>query len=271
VAPELSRSALLKVVLPAEIARRLSALRRRVVAWPPVGLVRFGSLRRLTPISRRFGYDRGSPIDRHYIEHFLMRHEGVPGYARGDIRGAVLEVGDRMYADRFVANFPGAVTSVDVLHVDESNPQATIVGDLVSGHGVPVEAFDTIICTQTLHLLYDVSAAVSTLHSALKPGGVVLATLPAITPSARPDRDLWGDHWRFTALSARKVFESAFPAEAVTVDAYGNVLVSVAFLHGLAAQDLRRSELEARDPDHELLIGVRARKLRPTEARPALE
>jgi glycosyltransferase involved in cell wall biosynthesis len=36
--------------------------------WPPVGWVRIGSLRRVTPISQVFGFDRGQPIDRYYIE-----------------------------------------------------------------------------------------------------------------------------------------------------------------------------------------------------------
>src|ERR687895_460818 len=67
---------------------------RRLGAWPPVGSLRLGSLRRVTPISRNYGFDRGTPIDRHYIERFLTRHAG-------DVRGRVLEVGDDEYTRRF--------------------------------------------------------------------------------------------------------------------------------------------------------------------------
>jgi hypothetical protein len=63
-------------------------------ATPAVGQIRFGDLRRLTPISRSFGYDRGQPIDRYYIANFLGRHSG-------DIRGHVLEIGDDRYTRRF--------------------------------------------------------------------------------------------------------------------------------------------------------------------------
>ena len=56
----------------------------------------------LVPVSRSFGFDRGQPIDRHYIEDFLRRHGSWPGYSAGDIRGVVMEVGDDVYTRRFV-------------------------------------------------------------------------------------------------------------------------------------------------------------------------
>ena len=60
--------------------------------WPPVGTVRRLGLRRTEPISRAYGFDRGTPVDRHYIEAFLQRHAPSPDYSAGDIRGRVLEV-----------------------------------------------------------------------------------------------------------------------------------------------------------------------------------
>src|SRR5690348_8634455 len=36
-----------------------------------VGRVNFGDLRRLKPISVVWGFDRGRPVDRYYIEQFL--------------------------------------------------------------------------------------------------------------------------------------------------------------------------------------------------------
>jgi SAM-dependent methyltransferase len=246
----------------AAAARLRGRLRTRLLGRPPpVGQVRFGDLRRLSPVSRAFGFDRGLPIDRHYVEAFLRRHAGAAQYGAGDIAGAVLEIGGDEYTRRFGGwggDAPSAVSSLDVLHADASNPIATIVGDLVTGEGLPGERFDCVICTQTLHVVYDVQAAVATLHRVLRPGGVALVTVAGITQACRPDRDLWGDYWRFTTLSARRLFESAFPAEGVAVEAYGNVLASIAFLHGLAAQELRPEELDARDPDYEMLIAIRA-------------
>jgi SAM-dependent methyltransferase len=227
--------------------------------------VNLGDLRRMAPISRHYGMDRGLPVDRYYVEDFLRRHGGSSGYGGGDIQGHVLEVGGDDYARRFggwtgAPDGDSAITALDVLHADASNPIATIVGDLATGAGIPEDSFDCVICTQTLHVIYEVEAAIATLQRMLKPGGVALVTIPGITQTCRPDRDLWGDYWRFTTLSARRLFESAFAPEGVSVEAYGNVLAASAFLYGLAAEELRREELEPRDPDYEMLIAVRSQR-----------
>lgn len=235
--------------LPAPTYHALSAVWRTFGARSLVGAVRFGSLRRLTPISRDFGFDRGLPIDRYYVEGFLAEHAA-------DIRGRVLEIGDNDYTVRFGGD---RVTQSDVLHVNAGNPRATIVGDLASADHVPSDAFDCLILTQTLHLIYDVHAAIETIYRILKPGGVVLATVPGISPISR---DEWSEswYWSFTALSARKLFAASFPAANVMVGAHGNVLASTAFLYGLATRELRQEELDYRDPQYETLIAIRAVK-----------
>ena len=73
-------------ILPKSVRRRVMARVTRMSRWPPLGRVDFGDLRRLTPISKDWGYDRGKPIDRYYIERFLSLY-------KEDIRGRVLEVG----------------------------------------------------------------------------------------------------------------------------------------------------------------------------------
>jgi ubiquinone/menaquinone biosynthesis C-methylase UbiE len=112
------------------------------------------------------------------------------------------------------------VTASDVLHIVEGNPQATIVGDLACADHIPSNLFDCIILTQTLQCIYDVRAAIGTLYRILKPGGVVLATFPGITKISHRD---WGYtwYWNFTARSARRLFEEAFPADQVQVEATG--------------------------------------------------
>lgn len=226
----------------------LRAVARRLPTRPAPGAVRWGSLRRVTPISRLFGFDRGLSIDRYYIESFLGRH-------RGDISGHVLEVADAAYTRRFGGD---RVTKSDVLHVVEGNPQATLIGDLVTGCGIPESSFDCIILTQTLPFIYDVRAALTHCRQALKSSGILLATFPGISQISRYDMDRWGDYWRFTDLSARRLFEEVFPSESVSVEIYGNVLAAVAFLHGLAADELKHSELDYTDADYQVSIAVRA-------------
>ena len=102
---------------------------------PPVGRVRFGSLRRLTPISRNFGWERGGPIDRYYIEEFLARHTE-------HIRGRVLEIQDASYTRRFGGE---RVSTSDVLSLEEGNPSATIISDLTCADHIPSDSFDCVI------------------------------------------------------------------------------------------------------------------------------
>ncbi|HSF41197.1 MAG TPA: methyltransferase domain-containing protein [Thermoanaerobaculia bacterium] len=209
--------------------------------------VRLGVLRRTRPLSDAWGFDRGTPVDRYYIEGFLAAH-------REDVRGRVLEVQDSGYTDRFGTG----VLRRDVLDVDASNPRATIVADLAAADGIPEGAFDCFILTQTLHLIYDFRAALGHAHRLLRPGGVLLATLPAVSRVSRGAAA--SDCWRFTPVAASALFGEVFGPERVTVRAYGNVLTAVAFLSGMAREELSRRDLEARDESFPVIVAVRAVK-----------
>jgi SAM-dependent methyltransferase len=207
-------------------------------------------LRRTTPIGDEWGGSRGQIIDRYYIEKFLARHTD-------DICGHVLEFGDDAYTRRFGGDKVG---QVDVLNLTRDIPGTTIVADLAEGAPIPSDTFDCIICTQVLLVIYDLPAAIRTLHRILKPGGVVLVTVPGIQKISRGDMDTCGDYWRFTTLSLGRLFAGCFPKDQIEVKASGNVLAAVAFLHGLAVEDLQAEDLDRHDPDFEVSIGLRAVK-----------
>jgi glycosyltransferase involved in cell wall biosynthesis/SAM-dependent methyltransferase len=217
--------------------------------YPRVGRVRYGDLRRLAPVSHSFGFDRGLPIDRYYIERFL-------GSRAEDIRGRVLEIGDASYTHSFGGS---RVSRSDVLHVSEGNPEATFVADLADAPHLPADAFDCVVLTQTLQLVYELRAAVATLYRILKPGGVLLLTVPGVSQiSQDPWRESW--HWGFTSLAIRRLLEEAFPATLVDVEAHGNVLAATAFLQGIAVEELEPAELDHHDAQYEMLITARAVK-----------
>jgi len=225
-------------------------IREPLLRWWRLHRVRWGSLRRLTPVSSMFGLDRGLPIDRYYIEGFLRRH-------REDIRGHVLEVGDPRYAKKFGGQ---GVSRIEVLHAVPGNPEATLVADLTVKGSLPKDTYDCMILTQTLNFVFDVSAALVNSLSALKPGGVLLATFPGISQISRYDMERWGDYWRFTQASAQRLFGDLFGPENLVMETHGNVLVACAFLQGLAASEMREAELAYHDPDYPLVITVRAVK-----------
>jgi SAM-dependent methyltransferase len=235
--------------VPAGARRRLRPLRRAYVDWRRRRPVDLGHLRLTTPIDPNWGFERGTPIDRVYVERFVERHAA-------DIRGRVLEIAAPDYTSRFGRG----VEQVDVLMAKEGNPQATIVGDLADAPQIPSDAFDCAVVTQTLQFIYDVRAAFATLNRILAPGGVLLATVPGLTRISPPEDAEWGEWWHYTARSARRLAEDAFGAGQVEVEAYGNVLSAASFLYGLAASDLKPEELDARDRFYEVTIGIRAVK-----------
>jgi peptidoglycan/xylan/chitin deacetylase (PgdA/CDA1 family)/SAM-dependent methyltransferase len=235
--------------------RELEALKARVAALRgslPENErdgVDLGDLRRTAPVARGWGYERGRPIDRYYIERFLEGHAG-------DIRGTVLEVQEPDYTTRFGGN---RVTRSDVLDLNAGNPRATILSDLRSASNIAANTYDCIILTQTLHVVDDMEAVVGECHRILKPGGVLLATLPAASRVCLEyGRD--GDFWRVTEAGARRLIARTFPSEGLDVRARGNVLVNSAFLYGLACHELTDAEFEAVDPYFPLLVTVRAQK-----------
>jgi len=206
-----------------------------------------GTIRRTKPLSDHYGRDRGTPIDRYYIEQFLAAE-------RAAIRGRVLEVMNRDYTVRFGA----AVDSSDVLDIDPGNPDATIVGDLTSADAVPTGSFDCFILTQTLQYIYDLKAAVAHAHRILGPGGTVLCTVPVVSRIDR--REFGSEYWRLTAAACSRLFGDVFPPNSVAVRERGNVLAAVAFLVGMAAEELSTRELERDDPFFPLVVTVRATK-----------
>jgi SAM-dependent methyltransferase len=226
--------------------RTVRSLRRRLLGIPQPGSVNFGDLRRLQPFGRHFGTDRGEALDRWYIEGFLSSQAGA-------IHGRVLEIGDNRYTRQFGGSRVG---EVDILHVDATNPRATIVADLADAPGIPDEQYDALIVTQTLHLVYDARAAVRTLHRILRPGGTLLLTVPGI--SQVPVGTTWSGtwYWAFTPLSVQRMLAESFGADRVTVMPYGNVLSAAAMLYGLSSADLERQELDATDPEYPVIIGA---------------
>jgi SAM-dependent methyltransferase len=210
----------------------------------------FGDLRRLNPFSPYWGYDRGQPIDRYYIEKFLALNAQ-------DIHGNVLEIGDDIYTRTFGGD---RVKQIDVLDLPtQGNDKATIFADLANANHVPTEKFDCIVFTQTLHLIYDFTAAVRTLHRILRPRGVLLATFPGLSKTSHSE---WSGSWfwRFSKESATRIFEQCFNSPELTVVAYGNILSAIAFLYGMAVNELTQKELDFHDPDFEVTIAVRVVK-----------
>ena len=214
----------------------------------------FGDTARSAPVSRQFGFDRGTPIDRHYIARFLSGHAA-------ELKGACLEVGGTKYLDIFAQ--PGA----EKVALATYNPAAKsgiqrpgmLVGDLISTETLPEGRFDNFVCVQTLPFIYDFRAAIRSAHAMLKFGGCFLGTVGGVSQVSRYDMDRWGDYWRFTSLSLRRVLEEIFPA--VQIEIYGNSLAAQLSIQGVAVEDLSDpAVLDEVDEDFQVILGFLARK-----------
>jgi hypothetical protein len=204
--------------------------------------VNWGTLRRTSPFSDHYGYDRGQPIDRFYIERFLEDQGSA-------ICGEVLEVGDPDYTRRFGGD---RVTRSHVVDIDPRQRQATFIADLCVPGSLPASGFDCVILTQTLQLLSQQTVVLENLWASLRAGGALLVTVPCISRIERKTPAT--DFWRYTPKGLELLIARSCPDANIVAEGRGNVLAAVAFLMGLAAQDLSEAELEKDDPFFPLLV-----------------
>lgn len=209
----------------------------------------YSFLNQTSPVSRVFGFDRGTPIDRYYIEKFLQQNAH-------HIQGVILEIADDKYSKQFAQQ----IAKQEILHFDHTNPKSTIIGDLTQQETLPSNQVDCFICTQTLNFIYDVKAALQGARYLLKDKGVLLATVSGLSQISRYDADRWGDYWRFTNQSLEKIAKDV-GFSSVEVVSFGNAAVATAFIQGLAQQDIAHlSILDDEDQDYQITLGLVAIK-----------
>jgi hypothetical protein len=226
---------------------RIRELKKATSTFLTLKKIRFGSLRIINPVDRDFGFNLGTPVDRYYIENFLREHQNL-------IQGEVLEVGE----DSYTSKYAPSEHRLTILNVVDK--PGCLKGDLESGDGIPENAFDCVIMTQTLPFIYDVNSAVFHVHKMLKPGGYLLATNPCISQISRFDMDRWGDYWRFTPLSIKRLLENYFHKDNIKIEAHGNSLTSTCFIQGIPCEKLSSKELDHADQDYPVTITALAQK-----------
>jgi SAM-dependent methyltransferase len=202
--------------------------------------------RGVQPLSYLWGHDRGLPICRYYLEQFLQEFAS-------DIKGHCLEFQDDTYTTRWGG---AAVTKLDIIHIDDSNPRATIVADITKPHEIRDADFDCIICTHVLHVIYEMDKAISELHRILKPGGTLLVAVPHVSMCD----EQWHELWRFTPEGLSTGLARVFGADNVTVHAYGNSLTAAGQIRGLASHEFAKTELDTHDARFAVEVCARAVK-----------
>lgn len=229
-----------------DLIRKIRGLIVRVVK-PNAAYYLFGRTYKSTrPLSEIYGFDRGKPIDRYYIEQFMEENKDL-------IKGNCMEITNNDYIIKFGGD---KVTHSDAFDIDTANIHATIYGDLRNAHMIADKTYDCLIITQTFVMIDDFDSAVKECFRILKPGGVLLCTMPCL---GRVGKDL-NQYWRFTQASGKYVFCKSFGEENVESKTYGNVLAGQCFWVGMASNELTQDELNIHDPEYPVIVAVKAVK-----------
>jgi SAM-dependent methyltransferase len=203
----------------------------------------WGNLRRVTPISTSYGFDRGTPIDRYYVNKFFTARRDV-------ITGRVLEIQTRDHTRKYGT----AVTVSDTLDISpEFRP--TYQCDLARASMVGDGSYDCFLLPNTLCFLKDLDSALREARRIVRRGGMILATVPGFVPLT-PDV---ADYWHASADGWRVVASRVWPDCETTVDSHGNCLAAAAAMYGIAAEELSDVELDAHDPRYPVLVTIACR------------
>ena len=208
----------------------------------------------MSPIfkSNDFGFRRGTPIDRYYIENFL-------NFSKDYINGNVLEFGDSFYYNKLsICNN----SSCDIFTSEMDNRNDGIIrihGDLSDVHYSLFSKYDCIICTNVLNFIFDINAAILGIYNILKPGAVCIVTLAGYsTHISRYDYEKWGDYWRFSDKGAIKLFEKYF--EIIFIKNYGNFYSATAQMSGFSIEELEIEKINSNEKDYTMLTGLVLKK-----------
>ena len=208
-------------------------------------LPRWGNLRRTQPFSTSFGFDRGTPVDRYYIERFFHHN-------RAHITGDVLEIQCSSYTERY-GHGVRLAHSVDV----DARFQPTIVCDLAESDDVLASArYDCFLLPSTPQHLRRLEPALRHALRVVKPGGTILATCAGFLPLI-PDGP---DYWHVSAAGWEEITARVWPDCEVRVQSFGNCLTAVAAMLGLALEELTPAELDAHDPRYPVVVTLWCRK-----------
>lgn len=240
---------LIKTYAPSSMQQRLRRLAQHASSGRLRRRPRWGNLRRERPFSERWGYDRGTSVDRYFINPFIEAHGSA-------ITGVVLEVKEDLYASKYGHD----ISRIEILDVNARNLEATLIADLGDAASVPESTYDCAIVTQTLQYIPAVDTAMTNIWRSLKPGGCLLLTVPCLAKGEATLRS--GESWRFLPAGLEALVHRACePApSSFEITAHGNLTVAIANLLGLAAEELKPAELDRRDPDFPLVLTLVATK-----------
>ena len=201
----------------------------------------------LSPISDYCGFERGRPLDRYYIDKFIKENQS-------SIKGFILEFLEPEYASVYAE----PTSKIETMDIDITNKSATIIGDIRNAYNIQSSYFDCIIATQLLQFIDDLDASLSELIRILKPGGVMLISVPSVS-RIDPIAGVDGDYWRFTCSSLTYLL-TKHKDVTFTINSAGNLYAIGISLLGGTVEDANVAKLSYNDQNFPLVIFAKVSK-----------
>lgn len=181
---------------------------------------------------------------RYYINEFLMLY-------RKHVKGICVEFSPPVYRDYLIKN--KRIKQYEVWNIT-AHEGVTVVADLQDAKSVEDNRFDSIICTHVLSAIPHPEKAISEIRRVLKPGGLILCTVPCILQKYAPDPV---DCWRFTIDSLKNLFRDF---KKTKYHSYGNAATVAGSPYYLMTSHFPDSIMSYNDPTCPSILAVAAWK-----------
>ena len=210
------------------------------------------TLNSINKYSEKFGFDRGTPIDRYYIDEFIRNLELNNEF------NTALEFGELNYVEQFNVSHKFFLSHPDFSKSKDTKNQ--ILFDLNTQKKYDGQKFDLIISTNVINFTKNPFVTLRHHIDMLNIDGTIFLTASSSMPISQFDAERWGDYWRFTPDAMHHLLEN-LDCE-YQVESLGNFKSSVAFLCGLASEEMEESDLKEKDNRYPLLVVALIKKKR---------
>jgi SAM-dependent methyltransferase len=211
----------------------VSNLARAGFVAPAPGSLDWGDLRRLVPLCPRFGFSRGTPIDRYYLDRFVER-------IRPEVTGDVVELGGR---DSNRESY-GLIGATRYRGLDQrARSSVSLAGDAHDSSILPERSLDAVLAFNVLEHCHSPWLVAENMGRWLRPGGKAFC----MVPSAQRLHRMAEDYWRPLPAALPLLFTGF---SATRLEVFGNPLTTLAALLGIAVEELSQRELDATHPDY---------------------
>lgn len=194
------------------------------------------------------------PGERKWIDRFLIASASLL------TTGRCLEFGDLTYTQTHFASqcWHRHYTRYTGKNAPPAGMTQSFEVDIDYGPGpIPINSFDTIIATMVFEHVKDPSTSASTLFQVLKPGGIMLWTVPTSWPHhVAPG---FGDYWRYTEEGGRLLLQRA-GFEIMDSECHGDSSTVALYAMGMGEEEMIAKETYSGDCNYGVNVGIRARK-----------